>query len=97
MGRSGDSDVQVTGLELLFEEVAGDPLSSAEANALVDTLRVYLDDGDETFVILPGETSDGVIVTAFGLRQEFDGVSSIFADAGDGSDTITVTGYLVTQ
>ena len=48
-GRTGDSDEELATLELLFEEAPGDPLSSAEANALIDTLAVYRDTGSGLF------------------------------------------------
>jgi hypothetical protein len=44
-GRAGDHDEELATLELLFEEAPGDALSSAEANALVDALRIYRDTG----------------------------------------------------
>ena len=37
--------IELATLELLFEASIGDPLSSLEANALVDELAIYLDDG----------------------------------------------------
>ena len=49
-GRAGDSDLELARLGLLFEEEPGDPLTSAEANALVEELRVYRDaNGNGTF------------------------------------------------
>jgi hypothetical protein len=48
-GRAGDSDAEFATLELLFEEAPDDPLSSAEANALIDTLAVYRDTGSGVF------------------------------------------------
>ena len=48
-GRAGDSDEELATLELLFEEAPGDPLSSAEANALIETLAVYRDTGSGVF------------------------------------------------
>ena len=42
-GRAGDSDLELARLGLLFEEEPGDPLTSAEANALVEELRIYRD------------------------------------------------------
>ena len=51
-GRAGDNDLELATLELLFEESPGDPLSTAEANALIDGLTVYLDDGSG--VLEPG-------------------------------------------
>ncbi|MGB0384626.1 MAG: FG-GAP-like repeat-containing protein [Ardenticatenaceae bacterium] len=43
-GRPGDQDMELTSLSLLLEEAAGDPLSSSEANAIIDKLHIYLDD-----------------------------------------------------
>jgi hypothetical protein len=43
LGRAGDRDLELASLGLLFEEAAGDPLTSAEANALVESLRIYRD------------------------------------------------------
>jgi len=48
-GRAGDSDAELATLVLLFEEAPGDPLSSSEANALIDTLAVYRDTGSGVF------------------------------------------------
>jgi hypothetical protein len=48
-GRAGDSDEELATLELLFEETAGDPLTTSEANALIDTLAVYRDTGSGVF------------------------------------------------
>jgi len=48
-GRAGDGDEEFATLELLFEEAPGDPLSSAEANALIDSLAVYRDTGSGVF------------------------------------------------
>jgi hypothetical protein len=48
-GRAGDGDEELATLGLLFEEAPGDPLSSAEANALIDSLAVYRDTGSGVF------------------------------------------------
>jgi len=48
-GRVGDTDEELAALQLLFEESPGDPLSQAEANALIEQLHVYRDDGSGTF------------------------------------------------
>jgi hypothetical protein len=48
-GRVGDSDEELVTLELLFEEAPGDPLTTSEANALIDTLAVYRDTGSGVF------------------------------------------------
>ena len=56
-GRTGDPDVQWLTLDLLFEETAGDLLTSEEANALIENLYLYLDDGSNSF--------DSTLDTAF--------------------------------
>lgn len=43
LGRAGDHDLELASLGLLLEEASGDPLTTAEANALVESLRVYRD------------------------------------------------------
>lgn len=49
LGRNGDTDEKLVTLELLFEETAGDALSSFEANNLIETLYLYSDDGSGSF------------------------------------------------
>jgi len=48
-GRAGDGDEELATLELLFEEAPGDPLTSTEANALIETLAIYRDTGSGVF------------------------------------------------
>lgn len=48
-GRTGDSDVELATLELAFADGGGTPLDSAQANALIETLSLYLDDGSGDF------------------------------------------------
>jgi hypothetical protein len=45
LGRPDDTAWQLTRLELLFEEYQGKALTSSEANALVESLFIYQDDG----------------------------------------------------
>jgi FG-GAP-like repeat len=55
LGRAGDHDAELASLGLLLEESAGDPLTTAEANALIASLRIYRDaNGDGVFD--PGDT-----------------------------------------
>ena len=49
-GRTGDHDEEVASFALLFESAPGIPMSSAEAGAVVDSLLVYLDNGDGVWV-----------------------------------------------
>jgi FG-GAP-like repeat len=50
-GRAGDSDVELAALELRFTDGAGVPaaLAETEVAALIQELRLYLDDGSGTF------------------------------------------------
>ncbi|MEE9609588.1 MAG: VCBS repeat-containing protein [Myxococcota bacterium] len=48
-GRGADGELELATLELLFEEGPGDALTSAEANALIENLRVYRDGGSGEF------------------------------------------------
>jgi len=48
-GRAGDAELELAALELLLEESEGDPLTSGEANALIENLYVYMDDGSGIF------------------------------------------------
>ena len=49
LGKSGDSDAEISSLEFLFDDGSGTPLTSGEANALIDQTRIWLDDGDDVF------------------------------------------------
>jgi uncharacterized repeat protein (TIGR01451 family) len=48
-GRAGDADVELATLDLLFESAPGVAYDTASANALVDSLHVYLDTGSGLF------------------------------------------------
>jgi len=45
-GRAGDDPIQVTALDFLFEESAGDPLTSTEAGNLIGEVSMWFDDDD---------------------------------------------------
>jgi hypothetical protein len=47
--RAGDADVELATLELLVTDSGGLSLSSAEANRLIQRVRVYLDNGSSLF------------------------------------------------
>jgi FG-GAP-like repeat len=50
LGRAGDGDLELASLGLRFEAAPGVPLTSTEANAIVESLRVYRDaDGNGVF------------------------------------------------
>jgi hypothetical protein len=77
LGRPGDGPLELASLGLRFEESPGDPLSTAEANALIESLRVYLDaNGNGVF-----DPSD-VLVTSVPSLALTGGVQAVpFADA----------------
>jgi PKD domain-containing protein/VCBS repeat protein len=59
-GRAGETDEELASLELLLEESGADPLSTAEANALIENLHVFRDDGSGSFE----SAADTLVVTA---------------------------------
>ncbi len=71
-GRTGDTDVELVTFDLLFEETAGDPLLSAEANALIANLHIYLDDGSGVF-----EALSDTLVTTVGSLSLTAGVQTV--------------------
>jgi len=77
-GRAGDTDVELATFDLLFEESAGDPLASAEANALIENLHIYLDDGSGTF-----ESGADTLVTTVGTLALTSGVQTVAFTDGD--------------
>ena len=75
-GSAGERDIELTSFELLFEEVPGDPLSSAEANTILDNLFIYLDDGSDAW-----EMGNDTLVATVDTLALTDGVQSVaFAD-----------------
>lgn len=48
-GVSADHDIELAEWRLLLEESTGDPLTSVEANGIVENLYVYLDTGDSSW------------------------------------------------
>jgi hypothetical protein len=77
-GRTGDGDIELSSLELLFEESAGDPLTTAEANALVANLYVYRDDGSGAF-----EIGSDTLVTSMDVLTLTNGVQTVPFANGD--------------
>ena len=59
LGRAGDTDVELKSLEIRLFDTSEVPLASAQANALIDTLRLYRDDGSGMFE----EASDSLVTT----------------------------------
>ena len=75
-GRSGDSDTELVTLELLLTDALATPLSDAQADDLLVSLSVYLDDGSGSFE--PGTDTEVTFMTSFPLTV---GVLSVpFAD-----------------
>ncbi len=60
-GISGEQDIELATLDLLFEETAGDALTSPEANAIIENLFVYRDDGSGA--LDAGDTLVATVVT----------------------------------
>ena len=87
LGRDGfsapaDSNVELTSLELLFEETAGDPLSDGELSALVESVEVWLDDeAAGTLDAFDGE--DDLVATVDGPFSLSAGVLSVPFTSGD--------------
>ena len=48
-GILADHDIELAEWRLLLEESTGDPLTSAEANGIIENLYVYLDNGDSSW------------------------------------------------
>jgi hypothetical protein len=71
-GHSGDGDEELATLELRFEEAPGDPLSSAEANALIETLAVYRDTGSGVF-----ESDSDTLLTSEGTLSLTAGIQTL--------------------
>jgi hypothetical protein len=69
------ADLDLVTLELLFEETDGDPLNNVEADALIEDLFIYLDDGSGEF-----ELTDTLVATVADLML-MAGVQTVaFAD-----------------
>ncbi|HEO71047.1 MAG TPA: hypothetical protein ENN80_07270, partial [Candidatus Hydrogenedentes bacterium] len=77
-GRSGDTDMELATIELLFEESEGDPLTSAEVTDLIANLHVYRDDGDNLF-----DDAYDSLVTTVGSFNLVDGIEAILFGDGD--------------
>ncbi len=85
-GRVGDHDIELTSFDILLEESDGDPLTTAEANALIENLSIYLDDGSGIF-----ESGSDTLVTTIGSLNLTSGVQTfLFAD-GDTNVQISFT------
>jgi len=76
-GRATDTGVELATFELLFEESAGHPLTTAQANNLIENLRVYRDNGSGKF-----EPGTDILVTTVSTLSLVAGRQTVpFADA----------------
>ena len=78
-GQVGEQDIELTSFELLFEEVPGDVLTTAEAGSIIENLFVYRDaDANGTW----DSGSDTLVTTVAALSLDADGIQSVpFLDA----------------
>ncbi|MEQ8819871.1 MAG: VCBS repeat-containing protein [Sumerlaeia bacterium] len=72
-GRAGDRDIELRTVELqLIDNSTSDPLTTSEANDVIQRMYLQLDDGD--FVWEPDAAEDEVIVTLGSLSLDANGV-----------------------
>ena len=96
-GHSAEHDIELAEWRLLLEESTGDPLTSTEANAIIENLYVYRDaDGDHSW-----DATDTRVLTIETLSLA-DGIQTLtFADGdpllGVGPDDSSLTFFLVVQ
>jgi hypothetical protein len=79
-GRTGDHDVELVNFDILLEEQDGDPLTTLEANALIENLSIYLDDGSGIF-----EVGSDTLVTTISDLNLTGGVQTVGFTDGDGN------------
>jgi hypothetical protein len=85
LGRPGEGPLELASLGLRLEESPGDPLTTAEANALVESLRVYRDaNGNGVF-----EPGTDVLVTSIGTLALTAGVQAVPFTDGDPEVQVT--------
>ena len=70
--------MELASLDLLFEETAADPLTSDEANALIDVIRIHLDDGSGDF---DGADTQVAVVETLSLTAGLQTISFTDGDA----------------
>jgi hypothetical protein len=87
-GLAGDRDLELKTLDLsLFRSDCATPLTSGEANALIDELRVRLDDGDGLF---ESDGSDALVADVDALSLTGGAQTVLFAD-GDPDVQVSAT------
>ncbi len=75
-GRAGDIDVELATLDFLFEESPGNPLTSVQANAIIENLHIYLDDNSGQF-----EMGSDTLITSVDTFALTDGIQTVsFSD-----------------
>ncbi|MGQ0620136.1 MAG: FG-GAP-like repeat-containing protein [Panacagrimonas sp.] len=93
LGEPGDNDIRVQSLDLKFREGIGQvTIDTAPANALIDNLVVYRDDGDQEFN--PAVDAPILVIDQLDFLLEdggFDsGVQRVVLNSNDGSAQISV-------
>lgn len=73
-----DQNIELAALALLLEESPNDPLTDSEANALIENLHLYLDDGSGTF-----ELDQDILVTTIDILSPVNGMQTITLADGD--------------
>ncbi|MBN2327273.1 MAG: VCBS repeat-containing protein, partial [Candidatus Omnitrophica bacterium] len=76
-GRSGDAEAEIVRMQFLWEEAPGDPLSSDEANALIESFTLYKDDGSGEF-----DAADSAVVVMETLSLAGGVLAIEFVDGG---------------
>jgi len=79
-GLSGDSDVHFASLDLLFTDQSSTPLTTLQANDLLDEIEIVVDDGNGTYN--PGVDTPVASVNVFALAG---GVQTVPIPSGAGS------------
>ncbi|MCP3982519.1 MAG: hypothetical protein GY716_24730 [bacterium] len=76
-GRAGDADLELATLDLLFETSPGSPLTTGQANAVIERLSIHRDDGSGAF-----DPAD-VEVAAVGTLDLTNGVETVVLGDAD--------------
>jgi len=71
-GRSGDADLELASIDLLFKDGSGNPMTSSQANDTIETLLLVRDDGSGVF-----EPGQDVSVVTVDTQVLVDGVQTV--------------------
>ena len=86
-GIAGDRDLELNKFDLdLFQSNCSTALTTGEANAIIDKLRVRLDGGNGTF-----ETSDTLVADVDTLSLDANGVQTVTFTDGDANVRVSAT------